>query len=767
MAQPTRRPHCGNARHFALAFAIVVCPAVAQNPATQNPAAQLELPAVEVIGTVPLPGIGVPVNQVPGNVQSATGAQIERRQSLDLPEFLDHAFDGVSVNGAQSNPFQPDLNFRGFTASPLLGTPQGLSVFVDGVRVNEAFGDVVNWDLIPRAAISSVTLIPGSNPVFGLNTLGGALSVQTKSGFQYPGFSTRATGGAFGRRSLEAEYGGHGERVDYFVTANRFSETGWREHSPSDVRQLFAKTGFQDERTDIDVSLTLAGNALNGTQALPVSMLANPRQAYTWPDRTENDLAFINAKASRFLNRDVLIAGNAYYRKLDTEGFFSNINDRFAPGLPAGAGNRPAFNNLNSTDQRGYGASAQLTLLGDILGRGNQFNLGFSTDIGETSFTSLQQEAFFTADRGTAGAGPFTAATSVDTQNRYYGIYAADVLSLNGTLHLTLSGRYNRARIFIQDRSGATPALNGNHEFSRFNPAVGLTYNPGSALTAYAGYNEGMRVPTPAELTCADASAPCQLPSVFLTDPPLRPVIARTWEAGLRGAAGERLKWRAGLFRTDLRDDIQFANTGQAVNSGFFTNIGSTRRQGAELGGEYRAGALAFRASYTYIAATYRTPFTMASANNNSAFDADGDGVPDSIRVNAGNRIPGIPRQMLKLRLEYETSDKLMAGLTLLSATGQFARGDENNQDSGGVVPGYGVLHLDGGYPLDRGWRLVAKVNNLLNRRYETFGVLGTNFFRGPGNTFDATSATAEQFRSSAAPRAAWVGLVYQPDARK
>jgi iron complex outermembrane receptor protein len=166
-----------------------------------------ELPAVEVLGTVPLPGIAVPIEQVPANIQTGTAEDIASRQALDLPELLERAFDSVNLNATQGNPFQMDVNFRGYSASPLLGTPQGLSVFVDGVRVNESFGDTVNWDLISRIAIDRVALLPGSNPVFGLNTLGGALVIHTKSGFEHPGYGLRVSGGSFGRLGLEAEYG--------------------------------------------------------------------------------------------------------------------------------------------------------------------------------------------------------------------------------------------------------------------------------------------------------------------------------------------------------------------------------------------------------------------------------------------------------------------------------------------------------------------------------------------------------------------------------
>lgn len=740
---------------------LVLGPGLALPAAAQNPAARIELPAVEVIAPTPLPGVGVPPDQVPANVQRATGAQMDERQALDVTEFLERAIDSVTVNAAQNNLFQPDLSFRGFTASPLLGTPQGISVFVDGVRVNEAFGDVVNWDLIPRNAISSLTLVPGSNPVFGLNTLGGALSLQTKSGFQHPGFGMRASAGSFGRQALEAEYGGHGERVDYFVAANRVSEAGWREHSRSDVQQLFAKTGFQDEKTDFDLSLTVVDNTLNGTQALPRSMLGNPREAYTWPDRTRNELAFVNARASHFVREDVLWSGNLYYRALTSEGFFSNVNDGFDANDPAGARNSPAFNNLNTLDQRVYGGALQLTLLGQLGRRANQLNVGVSADLGEAGFVNRQQAASFTADRGTVGLGPFTATTDVKTRNRYYGLYVSDTLSLGERTHVTLSARYSRAEVNIADRSGLMPALNGEHVFSRFNPAAGITFNPQTGVTTYLGYNRGMRAPTPAELTCADPAAPCRLPSVFLADPPLKPVLASTWEIGARGRTGT-LRWRAAVYRTELDDDIQFVNTSRVANAGFFQNVGKTRRQGVELGGEAQTGAFTWIVSYAYIDATYRTPFTLASANNSAAIDTDGDGRPDTIQVAKGNRIPGIPREVLKLRVEHRSTARLAVGLDAMAATGQYARGDENNVDANGPLGGYTVLNLDARYELEPGWQLLLRVMNLLDRRYETFGVLGTNFFRGPGNTFDAAAAAPEQFRSSAAPRGAWVGIAYR-----
>src|SRR5258706_3866269 len=297
----------------------------------ENPAEQLETPAVEVIGVTPLPGLGVPAAQVPANVQAVTGAEIMRQHPLSLPEFMSQRLSGVNINENQGNPFQPELTYRGFAASPLLGTPQGISVYQDGVRINEPFGDTVNWDLIPTSAISTINLVPGSNPLFGLNTLGGALSIRTKSGAQYPGTAATLYGGSFGRRSVEAQHGGANGEFDYFASANAFREDGWRAQSPSDVRQFFSKLGWQDGKTDIDFSITHAESDLSGNGLLPQSMYASDaKQAYTLRDDTRNRMTLLSVNATRWLNCDRLWSSTAYFRqsaKITSNGDVNEVTD--------------------------------------------------------------------------------------------------------------------------------------------------------------------------------------------------------------------------------------------------------------------------------------------------------------------------------------------------------------------------------------------------------------------------------------------------------
>jgi outer membrane receptor protein involved in Fe transport len=266
-----------------------------------------------------------------------------------------------------------------------------------------------------------------------------------------------------------------------------------------------------------------------------------------------------------------------------------------------------------------------------------------------------------------------------------------------------------------------------------------------------------MRAPTAIELTCADPAAPCKLPNSFLADPPLKKVVARTFELGARGKVGADT-WSVAVYRTDLKDDIQFVSSGGAINAGFFQNVGKTRRQGLELTAGTRLGPVEMVARYSYIDATFVTPFTENSPNNSSA-DTNGD-----IVVPAGARIPGIPRQTLRVRLEAEPTEKWQLGANLVFSASSRARGDENNQDAGGKVAGYGALNLDTEYELGKGFELFARINNVTNRKYANFGILGENAFPNPNRTFDPTNGAPETFLGLGAPRGVWVGLRYEWD---
>jgi outer membrane receptor protein involved in Fe transport len=804
--------------------AILAAYAMPQMAYAENKAEAIELGKIEVVGTTPLSSLGVPIEQVPSNVQMVKGQTLQNQQSLGVADFMNQNLSGVNINEAQNNPYQPDVNFRGFTASPLVGTPQGLSVYQDGVRINEPFGDTVNWDLIPQNAISSITLMPGSNPLFGLNTLGGALSVQTKSGENFPGGGVQMYGGSFGRWAVEGEYGGKLDNgFSYFFAGNKFEENGWRDSSPSDVLQGFGKLGWSNDKTDVDVSFSGADTELYGNAFTPQSMLKqyDYETIYTKPDITENKLGFINGKVSHWLSDEFLIVGNAYYRKNKTKTLNGDANDEYEALWDACDGTALSgtgvcentyahgVNNRSQTSNKGYGGALQLTWATDK----NQLTGGASVDLGRTQFTQTEQAAAtFTSARGLTGLDPaIETANDLSGRSKTWSLFATDTFNVTPKLALTASGRYNHTNVKLTDNhfqgghkeatciDDATGAIDdcagagglsagvgqtlvstaggdagGNHTFKRFNPAVGLAYSFTPELNTYLGYNEGNRAPSPIETGCADPLFPCLLPNAMAGDPPLKQVVAKTFEGGFRGKLGNDIRWSMGAYRATNYDDLQFIASG-TTGAGYFNNVGKTRRQGLDFGVNGKTGDFSWSAGYSFVDATYETGFDIASqANSSRHLDASGNKV---ITVSKGDKLTGIPEHQLKLRGEWQAMPNWSIGATMVAFSDQYARGNENNKHKAvdaansfdgndyagsGKVAGYAVFNLDTRYKFaNTGWQLFAKVNNVFDHEYYSSGLLGENVFTANGGTSFATDAESkkELFLAPGAPRAGWIGV--------
>jgi outer membrane receptor protein involved in Fe transport len=719
--------------------------------------AQQALPQVRVVGAALLPGLDAPLGEVPASVQVFSGRNLERSHQDNVAGFLADSATGVTLSAAQGNQYQPDLNFHGFTASPLLGVPQGLSVYQDGVRLNEPFGDAVNWDLVPASAIAGIELVPGSNPLYGLNTLGGTLSVVTWNGRTHPGTFVELGRGNFNRREFDAAGGGVRGRLDYFGAANAADDDGWAEHNPSRVRRVFGKLGYRTDGGRIEASITGADNRLSGAQTIPLSFIDRPREAYTYPDTNWNRLLFATLQANQQVTERLGVALTAYYRRFHNRNFASNVNDGFGDvdENDGSVDTIQAFNDTAFIAQHSAGASGQATLDTQVFGRRNALALGASLDVGHTAYRQDSQPAGFTADRGTYAVGDFVRITDAFTRNQYRGAWLSDTFWLSNAWMLTMSARYNVARLDIRDIGGDMPRLNGSHRFTRLNPSAGLVWRPGAPLSAYASFNQAARAPTPMELTCADPLDPCKLPNAFLADPPLKQVVARTVEAGLRGQRGA-LHWNAAAYRSNLDDDIQFvSNGGLTSNAGYFHNVGRTRRQGLDLNAAIHAGDWRLAAGYAFVDATFQAAFAVNSPVNTEA------GPDGAVLVRPGNRIPAIPRHTFKLAARYEPGGRWSLGVHASYTGSTIERGDENNGDARGTVPGYTLVGLDARYTAPAHWELFARVDNLLGRSYASLGVLGMNAFATPDRSFDGAHPVGEPFRGLGTPRTIVAGVRY------
>jgi iron complex outermembrane receptor protein len=766
-----------NKRYLLLAGASSLFLAGAE-PACADPEAAkaTELEAVEVVSESPLTVTGVPVDKIPSPVQTVTAEELDRTQSISLADYMRRYLGSVNINDAQNNPFQPDVQFRGFTASPLLGLPQGLAVYVNGIRFNEPFGDTVNWDLIPEGAIERTDLHSGSNAVYGLNSLGGAISMRTKTGFSAPGHTAEIYGGSWGRHSEELTSGWNDGTFGYFVTLRNFQEDGWRDHSPTDVKQAFGTLSWQGERSNLDLTLAANGNSLIGNGAIPIQLYREDENAiFTYPDRTRTNLFLASLSGSSWLTDSLELSGNAYFRENRVRTFNGDDSDAQAcedeenagllceedngeeevmldvNGHPVRASSavEGGTNNTSQTYQRSYGGSLQAAYERDIFGMHNRLAAGGSYDEGRIHFSADTELASLTPDRGTVGSGILIdeSRVRVHAHVRHHGIFISDTFSVTEQLTLTAAGRYNLSFVGLDDQYGTE--LNGFHKFERFNPSAGLTYAFMPELTVYGNYSESSRAPTPVELTCANPEAPCKLPNAFLSDPPLDQVVAKTWEAGFRGRIaqfyGGKFDWNAGVFQTENHDDILFISSGRLANQGYFDNVGKTRRRGIELGLTGDLEPVRFGVNYTLLDATFRTPFTANSPNNPSA-NEDG-----SIPVAKGDRLPGLPRHMVKVFADWEIFKGFVFGGNMVYNSGQYFRGDEANLNK--PLSDYAVFNLQAEYRYNEHFAVFGRFDNIFDKRYRTFGLYG-----------EADDVLGDQFNDPrfigiGAPRAGWVGV--------
>jgi outer membrane receptor protein involved in Fe transport len=736
-----------------------------------------------VYPTTPIPGSGIDPEKVPASVNVVDANQIKQSGSLNISDALQKYVPGIIVNEVAGNPFQPNVQFRGFVASPVAGTPQGLAAYQNGVRVNEAFGDTVNWDLIPTAAIRSVTVVT-NNPAFGLNALGGAVNVQMKDGFGYQGAEIDTMGGSFGRIQSSAQWGKQVDQFAVYGALEGLHDGGFRNFSPSDVRRFYGDVGYRSDTSEFHLNMGAADNNFGATATVPVELLQQYWGAtYTTPQTTENRVGYVNLTGKVEATPSWTIEGSAHVRIFDQNMLDANpTGTRPCAADPTllcfGDGSTPA-NGLNgaqlanpfdpnavlgendrtTTHSTTTGVSLQATDTDQLFGHNNHFTVGASFDSSVTRFSASAELGTIGPNFVVSGSGIFLGQSGdpvsigpveLRTTNQYSGLYALDTFDVTNAFSITGGGRFNLANIRLEDQIGS--ALNGEASYTRFNPIIGGTYKITAGLTAYAGYSEANRAPTPLELGCADPAHPCIIAAFLVSDPPLKQVVSRTVEAGLRGSRDMNigtLGWKLGVFRADNSDDILAIPSPVLQGFGYFQNVGSTRRQGIEAEVNLKSSAMQLYASYALVDARFLDALQVGS---NSPF-ADANG---NVQVLPGNRIPAIPRNRVKAGLDYSLTDAFKVGGDALYVSSQYFVGDESNQAP--RLPSYAVFNLHASYQIDKTFQIYARADNILDNRYATYGTF-FNTSAVPNFANGGAPFTDPRSLSPARPRAFYAGL--------
>ena len=711
--------------------------------------AQESLPEIDIIAAAPL-ATGIDRDKVPGPTWSLDSAELHSEGPASLTGTLQRLVPGVVVNDVTGSPFQPDLQFRGFAASPVLGTPAGLAVYQNGVRINEAFGDTVNWNLVPDFAVRRADLLT-ADPVFGLNALGGALALEMKNGFNFKETRLELAGGSFARGAATFEEGVQSGVIASYIGGHLATDGGYRQHSSAAIGQVYGDLGAETDRVNLHLNFTGSTDWIHAVGPTPVELLAGDRSAvFTFPQGSRNQLAFVTAtgkvKAADTLAIDALFYFRRFAQRVEdgntTEA--QRCDSAIAPGLLClSSPTTPLFStqgtqiadipgaNLAETDRSmtqatGLGGSLQATETIEVAGRENHLVVGASIDHADVGFSATSELSVLQPDLAAIGTGILfdqpdgsIAPVRLNTTSSYIGVYARDTFNLTQRFAITAGGRFNLARIELSDLNGT--ALNGAHSYARFNPAAGVTYRILAPVTAYAGYAETNRVPTPGELACADPARPCALNTFLVADPALKQVVARTIEAGLRGSstldpgdgAAGKLDWKLGVFMTRDRDDILNVQS-PITNFGFFTNVGGTRRRGIEAGIGFKSGGWDVHADYELLDATFQSALTLFSPNNPAA-DASGQ-----IQVRPGDRIPSLPQHQLKAGIDRAVTPFWHVGADLVVASNQYLRSDESNSNK--PLPGYWVVDLHSRYKVSDNAEVFLLIRNLFDRKYDTFG---------------------------------------------
>jgi outer membrane receptor protein involved in Fe transport len=667
----------------------------------------------------------MPLARVPFGAQVVEGEELRGAAHLTFADAL-LRLPGVSAADVMGSPLQPDIAMRGFGISPVMGLPQGLSVFVDGVRVNEPDPSQVNFNLIPLHDLERIEVLRGPSGPFGKNALGGSINLVTRRGEREPAGALEMRGGSFGEAEGRGFVSGARGGLDYYLSGRYLRTDGWREDAFAQMRHLFAKVGWRGGATDAWISYTLASDSILQAGSLPASWLedigavpphyrgnhTDPRVInFTGGDFYGPRLHFLTANLMRRLAGPLSLEANAFLRQNRANQFNANFTE---PEIRIAS----AIRSLGGTAQLSYAAGV-LEVVG---GTEYAFN---DVDLAIFQHPNPQHPTLPPAGDQTEDVG---------TREQNLAVYSQARLAATSRLALTGTLRYDYVELPFRDR--LEPENDGDNLFRQLTGAAGVDYRLRGDLVLFGSYGRGFRAPVIMELACADPEDPCPLPYELGADPPLRPVTTDSLQAGVRYFGGGGLSAELVGYRAEVYDDIFFVQPVE-TRAGFFQNLEATRREGIELALQLRAlPTLTLRGDLALTRATFQTTATLwapyADDDDDDApvFAADDDDDLDPPTVRPGDSFPMAPAVRANLGADYARGPWRL-GVAVSHVGSQWLRGDEDNTEEEEKLEPYTLLGARVERDLGRATHY-ANVENLLDARYASFGVLTMNRLTDP-----------------------------------
>ena len=673
-------------RLLAGALLLVLLPLLAGAQQTDStPKDTTTLAPVVVTGTR-LPSVHEVVRGLTGRTATLTSSDLDERGVRSLADALEE-LPGVTTSDELGALAQLDVTLRGFQVSPTIGLPQGVTVYVDGVRMNEPDANEVNFDLLPLEDVERVEVVYGPSVLLGRNSLGAAVNLVTRRGSAPGAREVEVSGGSYGRYEVKLQAGDRRGHWDYYLGARYEHETGWRQATTSGIATLFGKLGVIAGGWNATLSYSGAENKIHQAGSLPDNVVdARPDSNFTAGDYFAPTSHLITLNAQRRVG-GAQLAFNLFGRSLNTDQF--NVNAS------------PPDSRQRNHERLGGGA-VQLTGSRALAGRPLRWFAGVD---GTYSHTVVGLYAV-----PPSGADSLT--DSVRANEVDLGVFAGASWELSRSLAATVVGRFDYIRLPYEDL--LDPTQNGLNLYHRVSPRVGVSWTGLRNQEVYASWSRGFRPAALVEIACSDPTAACPLPFALGPDPALRPVVATTLELGWqlrRTAAG--LSASADVYRTDVRDDIFFV--APTATTGYFQNLAATRRAGVETAIRWasREGVQLY-ANYGYTAATFETTAVLSTGRP-----------PGNETVAPGDRLPMVPAH----RFNVGASLPLFKDVLRLRVDGryigpQYLRGDEANVEA--RLPDYALADASLEANVGR-YSVRVMVPNVLDRRYVTFGTFAEN----------------------------------------
>ncbi len=615
------------------------------------------------------------LRRVPGQVYVVTAEEIERAHAGNVQQAL-RQVPGIVFYDQVGNSFQQAVDLRGFSGQP----NPSVSVFVDGVRVNDPDTNAVNFDLIPIQDVERIEVLPGATAVYGQNAVSGVINIVTKRGGKKPQTTVEGALGSDHHYRVSANTSGPIRAFDYYAGAVWDRESGYRDSSDGRLTRFTGRLGYRPtEATDLSLAYGYVNDRLEQAGTLPLAALQQNRRQSLTPSLYANELSSVTFQGRQRLGGGFSVSANGFYRQTSREGI------SFSPTF--------YFRGITDTDTTG--GTLQLSHEAQVWGRTNRFVAG-----GELQHSHVNNSSGSTF-------GPSARLIEQDVAAGY----VQDTFDVTQEIALTTALRYDSSRVTFQDE--LSPVNDGRRSYYRMTPRAGVTYTPWSALSLYANYGQGFRVPTTDELFAF----------VGFSNPNLKPVKSQTYELGLRARPIGWLEATAALFLTTVKDEIEYVpDPATCFFCGQNQNAPRTRRQGVELTTRIQPHAqVDLLVGYSYTEARYRSQWL-------SSFGV----------VDKGDWVPLVPMHRANASLNYRPLEGLELGLDGVYISRQVLLNDQPNQ-VGFRVQDYFMVNARAAYR----WKALTaflRLNNLTGNKYQTYGVVGgfapsftSNYMPAPG----------------------------------